>query len=161
MKEQRTIQGNKMKAWEYDTNTWNIATDDDGLVEVVASAVLNTTRQRRMDYSGEKAYRVNVRTEVTLTVRIGYKMEVVLGDQILFYDGTVGAMRKLFEYVQSGMAMKSAQFELESRAHKAGLSDYQIMDALYDWRNTDENQTEQTCRRLYRAIEKHQEYQAA
>ena len=149
--EQRQITDSKtkMRAWDIDTDTWNIATDD-ACIEVLATAKLITTRARKDDWSGHKSYRIVTKTEATLTVRLGYQVEHTISEPLAFYCGPVNAIRELFRYVSGGHAMNACLFDLEREARRLGITELAIMDARYDWRGNNENRD--ICARLHRLV---------
>jgi len=111
-------------SWHVDTDAegrerWMLAYDQDW-TEVKAEALVDEVRERKIDWTGrnKSGYRMSVHTELTITVRTGYRGEVTLSDPIIVYKGKKSAIRDTLRWIAGGHHLTAARFDLEDRLRK-------------------------------------------
>lgn len=113
--------------WQSDPGHWTVL--DRGLI--VAEAQVKTTRTRREDWSGRKAFRVIIRSDAQVTIKLLNNFRVFIGT---FNEAgeAVSAMRSLIDAIQSGAIWQTVIWQLAEEARKAGKSEFQILNTWDD-----------------------------
>ena len=136
-------------AWSQDKGLWKLCHRN----SVAADVVLETTKTRREDMTGLKAFRVVTEHDVSVTLRTTY------GDYTLnslhFYGGEVAALKSLLGMFASGHLFRLAKLDAEDTARKRGASHLQRLEAddVYDWQYDSRTDFENERERLAQFVQ--------
>jgi hypothetical protein len=123
---QEDIRQSGLRAWYVGNNTWNVATNDP--IETVGQVQLSTTRSRIEDWSGLKKFKVVTRNELTVTLRITWNKDIVLGDKFVDNAGPKTAVKNAMKtFAENGFTFH-ARHQLEQQARAKGIGEWQIID---------------------------------
>lgn len=107
-------------------SSWHV-TSESGIT--VARIEISTTRKRREDASGEKAFRFVTRTVIKIDLDIGWQKRVRLADIIVFV-GPKTAIRQMIDEIFVETFSRFARQELEALALLAEhISDLERLEA--------------------------------
>jgi hypothetical protein len=141
---------NGYSAWHVDEidgkERWMLAYDQDW-TEVIAEALVETTRERRIDMTGrnKSGYRFSVQTTIALTVRIGYRHDYKLSDPLHYYKGRKAAIREALRWLKTGHYKMITRMDIEDAARQAGATELELLNC---W-DENENRHLTNAMRLY------------
>ncbi len=147
----------EIKAWSQDDGLWKICRENQPYVE----ASFRTTRERKEDWSGIKAFRIETRQYVTFTVRGGYGQGEFITEEHYFWGGEVATLRKVLEMFKTGHLFTIATMGIED-ALRGKATDLQLITAgdIYDWQYDQLTEFERRWKRFRQYLELHESQQS-
>lgn len=126
------VNGSSITVWgdvdETGATHWMI--DQEG--SIIAELTTRTERLKRIDFSGEKEYKIIHKTHCEITYRVAYKKAVTLSDDYFQYAGEKTAVKEIVKTITADNWPIIVEMELEMQCRKAGISDQAIFFARYN-----------------------------
>jgi hypothetical protein len=97
----------------------------------LAKARIETTRQRREDWSGQKAFRMIVNSQASVELELAYKISVTV-QNFKTSNGRIATLRELMQTIEQGHMARFARQQLQDTARETGASDLDILNAWHE-----------------------------
>ena len=95
----------------------------------IAEITMTTTRERKEDWSGNKAYKVVTTNTLHILARPYYRVELELAAPIVSFGSQRKALQKAMDWIGTEQFYSETLREMEHRAAQAGVSFFKIMEA--------------------------------
>lgn len=124
--------GKQFCAWSSDNGDgstyWCISEGDFSCTYVFATVGVRVERKRRVDFTGQRQYKVVNKATVELEYRLAYKCNLTM-EKWDIYGGEVNAVRKVIDFLAADALPTHLYLEADNQARAAGVSEHDRFNA--------------------------------